>query len=620
MKRVVWPFWLLGAALLLLVVISLTMPRPTLSPLGLDQFQRALSRGEVQRLTIRYENNTARLEGQLKTGAAFSARTLASDPLLELGGLQKRGVNVKIDQVGGINWITALTTMLTVTLIVVLLITLLRNRNQQNNDPASQFGKSKANVFQEGQVKVSFADVAGCDEAKADLTEVVDFLKHPEKYHALGARIPHGILLVGPPGSGKTLLARAVAGEAKVPYFSISGSDFVEMFVGVGAARVRDLFEQARKAAPCIVFIDEIDAVGRKRGSGMQGGNDEREQTLNQLLVEMDGFGTTHDVIILAATNRPDVLDAALLRPGRFDRQVVVDAPDVKGRETILKIHARKKPLEPNVDLNAVARRTPGMVGADLENLLNEAALGAAREHRNRITNKDIDDARDRVLMGPERRSMVIGEKDRRVTAYHEVGHALASQLLPHADRVHKLTVVPRGRALGAAMYTPEDRMHHTEASLLDRLAVALAGHAAEDVALGTVTTGAYDDFQKATNIARKMITEWGMSNLGNIALQQDSGYLGLPSERGLYSEETAERIDEELRRIIGEQYERVHALLTEHVHQMHRLVDALIVHETLNAEQFGLVLEGGSLDDPDAESSSAAELPVVGTLKPGGV
>ena len=620
MKRVVWPFWLLGAALLLLVVISLTMPRPSQSALGLDQFQSALTRDEVQTLNVRYEDNTAQLTGRLKNGLNFSTRTLASDPLLELSALQKRGVDVKIDQVGRLSWITAVSTLLTVTLIVVLAITLLRNRNQQGSDPASNFGKSKANVFQEGQVKVSFADVAGCDEAKADLTEVVDFLKHPEKYHALGARIPHGILLVGPPGSGKTLLARAVAGEAKVPYFSISGSDFVEMFVGVGAARVRDLFEQARKAAPCIVFIDEIDAVGRKRGSGMQGGNDEREQTLNQLLVEMDGFGTTHDIIILAATNRPDVLDAALLRPGRFDRQVVVDAPDVKGRETILKIHARKKPLDLSVDLSSIARQTPGMVGADLENLLNEAALNAAREQRNKITNKDIDEARDRVLMGPERRSMVIGEKDRRVTAYHEVGHALAAQLLPHADRVHKLTVVPRGRALGAAMYTPEDRMHHTEASLLDRIAVALAGHAAEDLALGAVTTGAQNDFQQATNIARKMITEWGMSKLGNIALQQDSGYLGLPSERGIYSEETAERIDEELRRIIGEQYTRVHILLTEHVHQMHRLVDALIVRETLSGEEFVVVLAGGTLEDPEVISPAAAEVPAIGTLKPGGV
>ncbi|UWX64839.1 ATP-dependent zinc metalloprotease FtsH [Deinococcus rubellus] len=620
MKRVVWPLWLLGAALLLLAVISLTMPRPAQSPLSLDQFQGALAGGEIQNLTIQYQDNTAQLDGTLKNGTRFESRSLADDPLLNVESLQKRGVDVTIAQPGRFNWITALSTMLTVSLIVVLLITLLRSRNQQGSDPASQFGKSKAHVVQEGQIKVNFGDVAGCDEAKADLTEVVDFLKHPEKYHALGARIPHGILLVGPPGSGKTLLARAVAGEAKVPYFSISGSDFVEMFVGVGAARVRDLFEQARKAAPCIVFIDEIDAVGRKRGSGMQGGNDEREQTLNQLLVEMDGFGTTHEVIILAATNRPDVLDAALLRPGRFDRQVVVDAPDVKGRETILKIHARKKPLEPNVDLNAVARRTPGMVGADLENLLNEAALGAAREQRNRITNKDIDEARDRVLMGPERRSMVIGEKDRRVTAYHEVGHALAAQLLPHADRVHKLTVVPRGRALGAAMYTPEDRMHHTEASLLDRIAVALAGHAAEAVALGAVTTGAQSDFQQATNIARKMITEWGMSKLGNIALQQDGGYLGLPGERGLYSEETAERIDEELRRITGEQYDRVHVLLTEHVHQMHRLVDALIVHETLNAEQFAAVLAGGTLEDPTLGLPAVTELPAVGTLKPGGV
>ncbi len=509
-----------------------------------------------------------------------------------------RAAKVPTQIVGGgspFGWVTQL---LPLVLIGLVLLLVWRGARGNQGGGASQFGKSKANVFQEGQVKVNFGDVAGCDEAKQDLTEVVDFLKHPEKYHALGARIPHGILLVGPPGSGKTLLARAVAGEAKVPYFSISGSDFVEMFVGVGAARVRDLFEQARKASPCIVFIDEIDAVGRKRGSGMQGGNDEREQTLNQLLVEMDGFGSQHDVIILAATNRPDVLDAALLRPGRFDRQVVVDAPDVKGRETILKIHARKKPLDPNVDLNAVARRTPGMVGADLENLLNEAALGAAREQRSRITNKDIDEARDRVLMGPERRSMVIGEKDRRVTAYHEVGHALAAQLLPHADRVHKLTVVPRGRAAGYMMPLREDRVHYVKAALEDMIAVALAGRAAEQIVFGEITTGAQNDFQQATNIARRMMTEWGMSEkLGKVALSSEaSAYLGGGSVSGSYGPRTARLIDEEVSLMIETQYLRVLELMRVHLDRTHNIVTALIEHETLSGDEFATVLAGGTL------------------------
>ncbi len=543
-----------------------------------------------------------------------------------LQSLRAAGVPVVVLSSGSpFGWIS---TLLPLLLAVLILLVLWRSlRGSQGGGGAAQFGRSRATVHTEGQVKVSFADVAGADEAKADLVEVVDFLKHPERYHTLGARIPHGVLLVGPPGSGKTLLARAVAGEAKVPYFSISGSDFVEMFVGVGAARVRDLFEQAKKQAPCIVFIDEIDAVGRKRGSGMNGGNDEREQTLNQLLVEMDGFQSQHDIIILAATNRPDVLDAALLRPGRFDRQVVVDAPDVRGRETILKIHSRKKPLDPGVDLHQVARRTPGMVGADLENLLNEAALLAARENRKRITMRDVDEARDRVLMGPERRSMVISDADRRVTAYHEVGHALAAQLLPHADRVHKLTVVPRGRALGAAMYTPRDRMHHTREALLDRICVALAGQAAEEVALGTISTGAQSDFQTATSLGRRMITEWGMSSLGTLALSNEQGgYLGLPPEYGQYSEHTAQRIDEALLELMDTQFQRAKGLLTEHLHVVHRLVDALVLRETLSLEEFEIVIAGGTLPDLPAEPASqggpqgreGGDAPGLGTLSPG--
>ena len=516
-----------------------------------------------------------------------------------LSTLRASGVPLKV--LGGGSPFDWLSSVLPLVLAVLILAVLWRTmRGAQGGGGAAQFGRSKATVHSEGQVKVSFADVAGADEAKADLVEVVDFLKHPEKYHTLGARIPHGILLVGPPGSGKTLLARAVAGEAKVPYFSISGSDFVEMFVGVGAARVRDLFEQAKKQAPCIVFIDEIDAVGRKRGSGMNGGNDEREQTLNQLLVEMDGFQSQHDIIILAATNRPDVLDAALLRPGRFDRQVVVDAPDVRGRETILKIHARKKPLDPGVDLSMVARQTPGMVGADLENLLNEAALLAAKGGHKRITMRDVDEARDRVLMGPERRSMVINDADRRVTAYHEVGHALAAQLLPHADRVSKLTVVPRGRAAGYMMPLREDRVHYVRPVLEDMIAVALAGRAAEQVVFGAVTTGAQNDFQQATNIARRMVTTWGMSErLGKVSLASDeSAYLGGGMQPAQYSQQTARVIDEEVSQLIARQYERVLTLVRENLPRLHVIVPELIRRETLMGAEFSVLLAGGELDE----------------------
>ncbi|GGL68131.1 ATP-dependent zinc metalloprotease FtsH [Deinococcus aerolatus] len=520
-----------------------------------------------------------------------------------------RAANVPLRVVAGgspFAWITQALPLVLIALILVVLWRSMRGAGGGSN-AASNFGKSKAAVIAEGQIKLNFTDVAGCDEAKQDLQEVVDFLRQPEKYHQLGARIPHGVLLVGPPGSGKTLLAKAVAGEAKVPYFSISGSDFVEMFVGVGAARVRDLFEQARKSAPCIVFIDEIDAVGRKRGVSMQGGNDEREQTLNQLLVEMDGFSSGQEVIILAATNRPDVLDAALLRPGRFDRQVVVDAPDVRGREHILRIHARKKPLDVSVDLGVIARRTAGMVGADLENLLNEAALQAARQGRNRITGRDVDEARDRVLMGPERRSLVVREADRKVTAYHEVGHALAAQLLPHANRVNKLTVVPRGRAAGFMMPDADDRLHVTRPALEDMIAVALAGRAAEEVIYGEVTTGAQNDFQQATGIARRMVTEWGMSaRIGKVALASDgTGYLGGGPQMQPMSEATAQQIDEEVRALIDAAYGRVLTLVREHLAAVHEIVRVLMARETLYGEEFSTLLAGGQLADPAPVSLS---------------
>ncbi|MFK7601200.1 ATP-dependent zinc metalloprotease FtsH [Deinococcus sp. SM5_A1] len=622
MKKLPWGWGLLAGVLMVLVVVSLTLPRGSSTEMTLTDFAAGVRGGQVQSVNITFQNGTALVNGELKDRQPFRTRTLANDPLIDLTRLQGQGVTVAYTPPSRLSVFGVLSVLLTLALIVGLVILLMRSRQNSGTDAAGAFGKSKAAVIAEGQIKTNFTDVAGCDEAKQDLQEVVDFLRQPEKYHQLGARIPHGVLLVGPPGSGKTLLAKAVAGEAKVPYFSISGSDFVEMFVGVGAARVRDLFEQARKSAPCIVFIDEIDAVGRKRGVSMQGGNDEREQTLNQLLVEMDGFGSGQEVIILAATNRPDVLDAALLRPGRFDRQVVVDAPDVRGREHILKIHARKKPLDVSVDLSVIARRTAGMVGADLENLLNEAALMAARDGRNRITGKDVDEARDRVLMGPERRSMVVREADKKVTAYHEVGHALAAQLLPHADKAHKLTIVPRGRSLGSALYTPEDRMHYTTGALLDRICVALAGHAAEQVATGQVTTGAANDFQQATGIARRMVTEWGMSEVGQLALaQESSAYLGYGPQQGVYSDHTAQHIDHELSRILNGQYVRAVDLLTEHVHVLHRLTDELIARESLSGEDVQAVLAGGTLPPlelPGPPMPASDDPAATGGLKPG--
>ncbi|GAA5500573.1 ATP-dependent zinc metalloprotease FtsH [Deinococcus xinjiangensis] len=566
-------------------------------PYSANRFFEDLKAGNIESVSI---SSSGEVQAYLG-GNQRRALVLPPDGAT-LSRIRESGVPLRVLPESSLfGWVGKLLPLLLTSLILLVMWRTLRG-NSGGAGPTS-FGKSKAAIISEGQIKLTFADVAGCDEAKQDLQEVVDFLRQPEKYHQLGARIPHGVLLVGPPGSGKTLLAKAVAGEAKVPYFSISGSDFVEMFVGVGAARVRDLFEQARKSAPCIVFIDEIDAVGRKRGMNMQGGNDEREQTLNQLLVEMDGFGSGQEVIILAATNRPDVLDAALLRPGRFDRQVVVDAPDVRGREQILRIHARKKPLDVSVSLETLARRTAGMVGADLENLLNEAALLAAREGRTRIMGKDVDEARDRVLMGPERRSLVVREADRKVTAYHEVGHALAAQLLPYANRVAKLTVVPRGRAAGYMMPDADDRLHVTEAALLDMIAVALAGRAAEQVVYGEVTTGAQNDFQQATGIARRMVTEWGMSpRIGKVAFATDDGnYLGGGSQLHAMSETTAHTIDDEVRLLIDQAYERVIKLIGDHLHRMHEIVRVLMLRETLSGEEFAILLAGGTL--PDAQT-----------------
>ena len=470
---------------------------------------------------------------------------------------------------------------------------------QRGNNKAFDFGKSRAKLSkQEG---ISFDDVAGNDEEKEELVEVVDFLKSPAKYNEMGARVPKGILLVGPPGTGKTLLARAVAGEAGVPFYSISGSDFVEMFVGVGASRVRDMFQTAKKTAPCIIFIDEIDAVGRQRGAGMGGGHDEREQTLNQLLVEMDGFGPNSGIIVMAATNRPDVLDPALLRPGRFDRQITIGRPDVKGREAILKVHARNKRLAPEVRLEDIARRTPGFSGADLENLLNESALLAARDNRKQIQMHDVDEATDRVMMGPAKKSKVFSKKERRVVAYHEAGHAVVGLKLENAEVVHKVTIIPRGEAGGYALMLPEEETYlQTKQDLLDRITGLLAGRVSEEITFHEVTTGAHNDFQKATGIARAMVTEYGMSDLGPIQYEQRSGnvFLGRDYNKDKnFSDHLARQIDEEIQKIIGECYERCRKVLLENQDLVKLIAETLLQYETLTKEQIDELVEKGKLE-----------------------
>ena len=463
---------------------------------------------------------------------------------------------------------------------------------------AFSFGKSKARMLDENTNQVTFADVAGCDEAKEEVKEVVDFLKDPQKFQKLGGRIPRGLLLVGPPGTGKTLLAKSIAGEAKVPFFSISGSDFVEMFVGVGAARVRDMFENAKKNAPCIIFIDEIDAVGRQRGAGLGGGNDEREQTLNQMLVEMDGFETNLGVIVVAATNRPDILDAALLRPGRFDRQVYVTLPDIRGREQILNVHMRKIPVGQDVAPAIIARGTPGMSGADLANLCNEAALMAARRNARTVEMQDFEKAKDKILMGPERKSMVMPEEERRNTAYHEAGHALIGKLLPKCDPVHKVTIIPRGRALGVTMSLPaQDRYSYDREYMLNQISMLFGGRIAEEVFMNQMTTGASNDFERATHIARDMVTRYGMTEaLGPMVYAENEGevFLGRSvTKTTSMSEQTMEKVDSEVRRIIDEQYNLARRLIEEHSDKMHAMAKALLDWETIDSEQLDDIMAG---------------------------
>ncbi|CAM5215971.1 ATP-dependent zinc metalloprotease FtsH OS=Ureibacillus acetophenoni OX=614649 GN=ftsH PE=3 SV=1 [Ureibacillus acetophenoni] len=577
--------------------------------LNYHEFLNALETGQITEATIQFDNMVYVVQGKLKgyeDGQTFTANIPTDYPGIQDKIADARENNAKIEYIQApeaSGWVQFFTGIIPFIIIIILFFFLL-SQSQGGGNKVMNFGKSKAKLYDSEKKKVRFVDVAGADEEKQELVEVVDFLKDHRKFTDMGARIPKGILLVGPPGTGKTLLARAVAGEAGVPFFSISGSDFVEMFVGVGASRVRDLFENAKKNAPCIIFIDEIDAVGRQRGAGLGGGHDEREQTLNQLLVEMDGFGVNEGIIIIAATNRPDILDPALLRPGRFDRQITVGRPDVKGREAILKVHARNKPLREDVDLKAIAQRTPGFSGADLENLLNEAALVATRRNKKKIDMSDIDEATDRVIAGPAKSSRVISEKERNIVAFHEAGHVVVGLTLDQAEKVHKVTIVPRGQAGGYAVMLPkEDRYFMTKPELLDKIAGLLGGRVAEDITFGEVSTGAHNDFQRATSIARSMVTEYGMSDkLGPMQFGSSQGgnvFLGrdFNSEQN-YSDSIAYEIDKEMQSIIVEQYERTKQILTEKRDLLTLIAETLLEVETLNAQQIEHLRDHGKLPD----------------------
>jgi len=518
-----------------------------------------------------------------------------------LAALDKAKIRYEIEKHDDSGWLTLLLGSFLPMVVIVFLFYVIMRQIQAGGGKAMSFGKAKAKLLTDNQNKVTFADVAGVEEAKDEVEEIIAFLKDPKKFTRLGGRIPKGVLMMGPPGTGKTLLARAIAGEAGVPFFSISGSDFVEMFVGVGASRVRDLFEQGKRHAPCIIFIDEIDAVGRHRGAGLGGGHDEREQTLNQLLVEMDGFESNDGVIMIAATNRPDVLDPALLRPGRFDRRIVVPRPDVKGREGILRVHARRVPLGGDVDLAVVARGTPGFSGADLESLVNEAALLAARRDKNIVEMRDFEEAKDKVLMGPERKSMVISEKEKRITAYHEAGHAMVARLMPGADPVHRVTIIPRGPTLGVTQQLPtEDRLNATKEWAEGAIAVLMGGRVAEELIFGHLTTGAGNDLDRATDLARKMVCNWGMSDkLGPLTFGRKEEHVFLGRELAQsqnYSEDTARLIDTEVKRIVMEQYGQARHMLETHIEQLKAIAEGLLTHETLSGDDIDILLKGGTL------------------------
>jgi cell division protease FtsH len=574
--------------LLFIVVYRQLETHHTGEEITFTQFVKFADKGEVRAIKVRGGS----IEGEFKDERHFTTAGELKDYQKDLIA---KGVEVSYEREDAdALWISLLTTWLPMLLLLGLFFFFMRQL-QSGGNRAMSFGKSRAKMMTENTNKVTFDDVAGIDESKIELEEIIHFLKDPKKFTKLGGRIPKGVLLMGPPGTGKTLLARAVAGEAGVPFFSISGSDFVEMFVGVGASRVRDLFEQGKKNAPCIIFIDEIDAVGRHRGAGLGGGHDEREQTLNQLLVEMDGFENNSGVILMAATNRPDVLDPALLRAGRFDRRVVVPAPDAKGRQDILKVHTRKVPLGGDVDLAAIARGTPGFSGADLENLVNEAALLAARHDREQVMHGDFESSKDKVLMGTERRGMMLDQDELKLTAVHEAGHALVNKHLEHSDPLHKVTIVPRGRALGLTQALPErDRHSHKSGYLHDLIAIMMGGRIAEDEVIGEITNGAANDIEKATQLARQMVCEWGMSRLGPLAYGRKEGEPFLGRDYGHvqnFSESTAVQVDQEIKRIVDENFQRARQIILDHRDQLDRLAAALLEFETLDGEEVDWVL-----------------------------
>ncbi|TAM75860.1 ATP-dependent metallopeptidase FtsH/Yme1/Tma family protein [bacterium] len=599
---------LLLIALFVLFLVNRLLIQPANSEtISYSQFLALVDSGQVQSVMLHQHE----AQGKKKDGNTFSVAI--GDDAMVVPQLVKHHVAISYaEPSANANLLAAAGNFLLPMILLAVLLFFVVRQMQVGGSQALSFGRSKAKLLSENRPKVTFADVAGVEEAKQELAEIVEFLKYPKKFQALGARIPKGVLLLGPPGSGKTLLARAIAGEAGVPFFSISGSDFVEMFVGVGASRVRDLFEQAKKSSPCIVFIDEIDAVGRQRGAGLGGGHDEREQTLNQLLVEMDGFDANQGVILIAATNRPDVLDPALLRPGRFDRQVVVDRADVKGRAAILNVHAKNKPLGKDVSLDTLARRTPGFSGADLENLLNEAAILAARENKSVVEMRDCEEAIDRVIAGPERRSRLISQKEKEIVAYHESGHAIVGAMLPNANPVHKVTIISRGMALGLTMQLPvEDRYLMSKAEILDQITGLLGGRVSEELQFKEVTTGASNDFEKATQLARSMVTQYGMSReLGPIQYghNHQQVFLGrdIADERN-YSEEIASKIDSEVRSIIDECYNTAKQILQENWEKLERLVAALLEKETVEADEVLAIAKGEPLPDKAGESLPAA-------------
>jgi len=591
--------WMVIGLIVILLFNLFQANAPAKEEIVFSDFLKKVEVGEVREVTIR--GNA--VSGRLSDGSAFRTYTVDYPDFVKV--LRDRGVRIIVKPPDNNPWYAMLLQWIPMLLFIGVWIFFMRQM-QGGGAKALSFGKARARLVSEKQNKVTFQDVAGVDEAKEELKEIIDFLKDPQKFQKLGGKIPKGVLLVGPPGTGKTLLAKAIAGEANVPFFSISGSDFVEMFVGVGASRVRDLFEQGKKHAPCIIFMDEIDAVGRHRGAGLGGGHDEREQTLNQLLVEMDGFETNDGVILIAATNRPDVLDPALLRPGRFDRQVVVPRPDVKGREEILKVHSRRIPLATDVELKVLARGTPGFSGADLANLVNEAALLAARQNKKSVEMPDFENAKDKVMMGVERRSMIISEDEKRTIAYHEAGHTLVADFLPGTDPVHKVTIIPRGRALGLTQQLPtDDKYNYSKDYLVNRITILLGGRAAEEVVLGQQTTGAGDDLEKATEMARRMVCEWGMSEkLGPLTFGKNEEHIFLGREFARlkdYSEDTAMLIDSEIRRIVTDCASKARQILEENLERLHALAHALLERESLDGEEIARILRAGTFEGAPA-------------------